>query len=187
MTDLNTILSALEQNPLVPVLTLRNVEDAKALGQKLYDDGITVVEATLRTEAALDSLVAMKAMLPELIIGMGTVTTPQDITNSVEAGADFIVTPATTPSLVAALKACPVPVFPAVATLSEALTLYQEGFEYQKLFPAEVVGGVKLLKSWGAPIPQIKFMPTGGIKDTTYQSYLDLPNVFAVGGSWMAK
>lgn len=187
MFDYAPILNALQVNPLVPVLTLRSVDTAPALAKKLHAKGLTVVEATLRSDCALEAMQAMKESVPELLIGMGTVLNSDDMRKSVEAKADFLVTPATTPKLIESLKKSPVPVFPAVATPSEALNLYEHGFKYLKFFPAEVNGGVKALKSWYAPMPQINFMPTGGIREDTYQAYLDIPSVFAVGGSWMAE
>lgn len=187
MPDYSPVLDALKANPLVPVLTLHSAADARSLARKLDGIGLRAVEATLRTDCALEAMRAMKDEVPELLVGMGTILFSDDMSRSIDAGADFIVTPATTPKLIEALKASPVPVFPAVATPSEALSLFEHGFEFQKFFPAEVNGGVRALKAWQAPLPQIKFMPTGGINEDTYQEYLGLPNVIAVGGSWMVK
>ena len=180
-------LDALAQNPVVPVLTLGDVDQAIEVGRKLSQKGYKVVETTLRIAGAVEAMKAMKAAYPDLLIGMGTVLTQKDVTSSLAAGADFIVTPGTTPALIEVLKSVNVPVFPAVATPSEAQTLYEEGFKYQKFFPAEVNGGMKALKAWTAPLPHIKFMPTGGVREDTYKNYLDLPNVFGVGGTWVAK
>ena len=180
-------LDALAQNPVVPVLTLGDVDQAIEVGRKLSQKGYKVVETTLRIAGAVEAMKAMKAAYPDLLIGMGTVLTQKDVTSSLAAGADFIVTPGTTPALIEVLKSVNVPVFPAVATPSEAQTLYEAGFKYQKFFPAEVNGGMKALKAWSAPLPHIKFMPTGGVREDTYKNYLDLPNVFGVGGTWVAK
>jgi len=178
---------ALAENPVVPVLTLGDPAQAVEVGHKLLDKGYKVVETTLRIDGALEAMKAMKAACPDLLIGMGTVLTEDDVTASTEAGADFLVTPATSPALIKALKKATIPVFPAIATPSEAQNLYEEGFKYLKFFPAEVNGGIKALKAWSAPMPHIKFMPTGGVRENTYQDYLDLPNVFGVGGTWIAK
>lgn len=182
----NPVLKALTLKPLVPVLTLHDVDYARQLIRKLFKQGYTVVEATLRTDQALAAMQVMKAAVPDLMIGMGTVLTVEDMEISLKSGADFLVTPATSPGLIGALKHSSVPVFPGVATPSEALHLYEAGFRYQKFFPAEANGGVRALKSWSDPMPEIRFIPTGGIRETTCQAYLELPNVIAVGGSWMA-
>jgi 2-dehydro-3-deoxyphosphogluconate aldolase/(4S)-4-hydroxy-2-oxoglutarate aldolase len=180
-------LAAIDKCPLVPVLTIETANDAGELARALLDAGLTVAEVTLRTDEALAAIEIMKREGPDLLIGAGTVLSPADIRTTLDAGSDFLVTPASTPKLRTALKQVSVPVFPGVATASEALVAYHDGFAYQKFFPAESNGGVKALKSIGAPMPEIKFMPTGGINGTTAPDYLACPNVVAVGGSWMVS
>lgn len=182
---MDRFLSAVEKCPLVPVLTIESASGAGELARALLEAGLTVAEVTLRTDEALAAIAVMKREVPDLLVGAGTILSPADIRTTLDAGSDFLVTPASTPTLRTALKQVSVPVFPGVATASEALAAYEDGFEYQKFFPAESNGGVKALKSIGAPIPQIKFMPTGGINGSSVLGYLACQNVIAVGGSWM--
>ncbi len=173
--------------PVVPVMVVERLDDAVPLAQALYNGGLKVLEITLRTPVALDAIRAMVDALPEdAVIGSGTVITPEDLQASVDAGARFMVSPGTTPALIEAAKQCPVPLLAGVATPSEAMNLYTQGFKHQKFFPAEAAGGVPMLKSIGGPLPQITFCPTGGIDLAKAPSYLALPNVACVGGTWMA-
>lgn len=179
------LLRAVSTCPLVPVLTIENADIAGELARALLDAGLTVAEVTLRTDDALKAIEKMKNEVPELLVGAGTILSKQDVRNTLDAGSDFLVTPATTKTLFEALDAVRIPVFPGVATPSEALAAYERGFKYQKFFPAETNGGVKALKSFGAPMPDINFMPTGGINASSVNDYLACTNVIAVGGSWM--
>ena len=186
MTDnFEKLISALKACPIVPVLTIDNLQSAAPLACALAGAGLTTAEITLRTPHALAAISAMKAAAPELFIGAGTILSSKDLDAALEAGSDFIVTPAVSTKLLPAIKACSKPVFPGAATPSEALELYDQGFEYVKFFPAESNGGVPALKSMAGPLPQITFMPTGGINGQSAPNYLALPNVIAVGGSWM--
>lgn len=186
-TDYSSILNALTECPLVPVLTIEKLSNAGDLARALWDTGMTTAEVTMRTPVALEAIAAMKKAAPELLVGAGTILSETNLQAALEAGSDFIVTPATSPKLVTALQRISVPVFPGVATPSEALTMYDKGFEYLKFFPAESNGGVKALKSMGDPMPKIKFMPTGGINEKSAPDYLALANVIGVGGSWMVN
>tara|TARA_R110000850_G_scaffold112577_4_gene226682 strand:- start:1671 stop:2303 length:633 start_codon:yes stop_codon:yes gene_type:complete len=173
--------------PVVPVMVIENLEDAVPLAQALYNGGLKVLEITLRTPVALDAISAMVKALPDdAVIGSGTVVTPQDLQASVDAGAKFMVSPGTTPALIEAAKNCDIPLLPGIATPSEAMNLYTQGFTHLKFFPAESAGGVSMVKSIGGPLPQITFCPTGGINLEKAPSYLALPNVACVGGTWMA-
>ncbi|WP_020209334.1 bifunctional 4-hydroxy-2-oxoglutarate aldolase/2-dehydro-3-deoxy-phosphogluconate aldolase [Gilvimarinus chinensis] len=173
--------------PVVPVMVIENLEDAVPLARALYNGGLKVLEITLRTPVALDAIKAMVAELPEdAVIGSGTVVTPEDLQASVDAGAKFMVSPGTTPALIEAAKTSPVPLLPGIATPSEAMNLYTQGFTHLKFFPAEAAGGVAMVKSIGGPLPQITFCPTGGINLEKAPTYLALPNVACVGGTWMA-
>ena len=179
------IKTALKKHRVVPVITLHELAQAAPLARRLAKEGYTVAEVTLRTDIAASAIEAMKKAAPGLVIGAGTVLSQADIERALKAGSDFIVTPATSPALAALLKAVPIPVFPGTATPTEAQTLYEQGFELLKFFPAKSNGGVPALKSMAAPMPHLKFMPTGGITEKTAPDYLALPNVIAVGGSWM--
>ncbi len=188
MSDAQTqIIDALVRCPLVPVMALSDLDWIAQLAVDLREAGVTVAEVVLRTPEAIDVMKIMKASAPELIVGMGTVRTEDDMQKSLEAGAEFLVTPATSPKLLSALMDAPVPVFPGAATPSEAMHLYDLGYEYQKFFPAEALGGVKTLKAWGAPLPNVTFMATGGISAAKAPEYLALPNVIAIGGSYIVE
>lgn len=179
------ISTALERAPIVPVITIERLQDAAPLARALAAGGLTVLEVTLRTEAGLAAISAMKAAVPDIIVGAGTICAPDDVERAVDAGSDFLVSPGVTPALSNAMLASDVLSIPGTSTASEAMSRASEGFEILKLFPAVPVGGLALLKSLAGPLPGLKFMPTGGIKDTTAADFLALPNVIAVGGSWM--
>ncbi|WP_339334109.1 bifunctional 4-hydroxy-2-oxoglutarate aldolase/2-dehydro-3-deoxy-phosphogluconate aldolase [uncultured Maricaulis sp.] len=171
---------------VIPVLTVGEVEKAAPLARALKAGGLTVVEMTLRTPAALDVLTAMKQAEPDMIIGMGTIRTPEQVAASMRAGADFLVSPGLSPELIPALLACGLPVLPGVATAGEAMSAVEAGFEVLKFFPAEQAGGRAYLKSIAGPLPDIRFCPTGSITREMAPDYLALPNVVCVGGSWIA-
>ena len=173
--------------PVIPVMVVERIEDAVPLAQALYNGGLKVLEITLRTPCALDAITAMVENLPaDAVIGAGTIITPADLEKAVKAGSSFLVSPGTTPALIESAKASAVPLLPGVATPTEAMHLLVEGFTHQKFFPAEAAGGVPMLKSIGGPLPQITFCPTGGIDLAKAPTYLALPNVACVGGTWMA-
>lgn len=177
----------LQVAPVVPVMVVERIEDAVPLARALYNGGLKVLEITLRTPCALDAITAMVEALPaDAVIGAGTIISPADLEKAVQAGATFLVSPGTTPALIEAAKTCSIPLLPGVATPTEAMHLYVQGFSYLKFFPAEAAGGVAMLKSIGGPLPQITFCPTGGIDLAKAPTYLALPNVACVGGTWMA-
>lgn len=171
---------------VIPVLTVSDVAKAALLARALKAGGLSVVEMTMRTPAALDVLSAMKAAEPDMIIGMGTIRTPEQVADSMAAGADFLVSPGLSPQLVPALLASGIPVLPGVATAGEAMSAVEAGFEVLKFFPAEQAGGRPYLKSIAGPLPDIRFCPTGSITREMAPDYLALPNVVCVGGSWIA-
>jgi 2-dehydro-3-deoxyphosphogluconate aldolase/(4S)-4-hydroxy-2-oxoglutarate aldolase len=173
------------QATVVPVLTIERVEDAVPLARALVEGGLPMIEVTLRTEAALDAVRAMIDAVPDAIVGIGTVTKIPDIRLALAAGAKFLATPGTPPSLAAALAKAPIPAVPACATVSEAMALADLGFTALKFFPAESSGGVGFLKAIAAPLPELRFFPSGGIDASNAKAYLALPNVIAVGGSWV--
>ena len=172
--------------PVVPVLVVEKEAHAAPLAMALYEGGAVAVEVTLRTQAALLCIEEMKKACPELLVGAGTVMTESDIDACLKAGVDFIVTPGMTPTLTEALLKCPVPVCPGMNTPGEAMRLYEMGFDHQNFFPAGASGGILFLKALSGPMQSISFMPTGGVTSENMADYLDLPNVFAVGGSWIA-
>jgi 2-dehydro-3-deoxyphosphogluconate aldolase/(4S)-4-hydroxy-2-oxoglutarate aldolase len=179
------VLSIMTLAPVIPVLTVRDVEDGVAQAKALVAGGLRAIEVTLRTPSAIAAITAIAAQVPGATVGAGTITHPSQIEAAVAAGARFLVSPGASPRLAAAAAGAPVPFLPGVATASEAMTLMELGFRALKLFPAEAAGGVKLLSSLAGPLPDLKFCPTGGIDFAKAPSYLALPNVACVGGSWM--
>src|SRR5947208_11508832 len=172
--------------PVIPVLTIERAADAVPLARALCAGGLPVIEVTLRTLAALDAIEAIAGEVPDCIVGVGTVTRAADIAAAIAAGAKYLVSPGTPSELAAALADASVPVLPGCATVSEAMTLSGRGFKVLKFFPAEASGGVAWLKSVAAPLPDLRFCPTGGIDSKNIAAYLACPNVLAIGGSWVA-
>jgi 2-dehydro-3-deoxyphosphogluconate aldolase/(4S)-4-hydroxy-2-oxoglutarate aldolase len=170
---------------VIPVIVVDRPEDAVPLARALVGGGLPVLEVTLRTAAAPAAIGRIAAEVPAAVVGAGTVRTPADVTAATKAGARFLVSPGTTADLLAALRDAPVPALPGVTTPSEALTAVAAGFTELKFFPAEAVGGVRWLRAVHGPVPEARFCATGGITEATAPSYLSLPNVPAVGGSWM--
>jgi 2-dehydro-3-deoxyphosphogluconate aldolase / (4S)-4-hydroxy-2-oxoglutarate aldolase len=171
---------------VVPVLTLGDVATAVPLAEALASGGLTVLEITLRTDAALDAIGAIGKALPEVALGAGTVLDPAQLQAAADRGCRFAVSPGATPALLDAAEAVGIPFLPGAATAGEAMALAERGYLRQKLFPAEASGGVAFLKSLGEPLPQVRFCPTGGIDAAKAPSYLALKNVACVGGSWVA-
>jgi 2-dehydro-3-deoxyphosphogluconate aldolase/(4S)-4-hydroxy-2-oxoglutarate aldolase len=182
----NQGFAALLRQTIVPVVTIEDPAKAVPLARALSDGGLPLIEVTLRTDGAL---AAIRAIADELAgraaVGAGTVRTPADAQRALRAGAAFLVSPGVTPSLIQASRDWPVPFMPGVATASEAMALADLGFTYQKFFPAEQAGGAAALKALAAPLPNIRFCPTGGIRPENAGDYLGLANVVCVGGSWL--
>jgi 2-dehydro-3-deoxyphosphogluconate aldolase/(4S)-4-hydroxy-2-oxoglutarate aldolase len=176
----------LSGTPVVPVLTIERAEHAVPLARALASGGLKIIEVTLRTRAARAAIEAIAVHVPECVVGAGTVLSEPDVASALAAGAKYLVSPGTTAELGEALAAAPVPALPGCASVSEALTLSALGFRVLKFFPAEASGGIAWLKSVAAPCPELKFCPTGGIDLRNAAAYLALPNVVAVGGSWVA-
>ncbi|MEM1149189.1 MAG: bifunctional 4-hydroxy-2-oxoglutarate aldolase/2-dehydro-3-deoxy-phosphogluconate aldolase [Pseudomonadota bacterium] len=185
--DWETLEAALCDCPLVPVLNVARPEDAAPLASALVAGGVTVCEVTLRTEAGLSAISAFKSECPGLITGGGSVLDSRAMHDVVSAGADFVVSPGLDDELLETFATCPVPVLPGVATASEAMVAYKAGLRHVKLFPASVIGGPELIKALAAPLPDMAFMPTGGVTLANISSFLTQPNVFSVGGTWIAK
>jgi 2-dehydro-3-deoxyphosphogluconate aldolase / (4S)-4-hydroxy-2-oxoglutarate aldolase len=170
---------------IIPVATLNDPEQAVRIARKLADDGMGAIEVTLRTPRALDCIRAIVAALPDAIVGAGTVMTPQQMEDARKAGARFLVSPGSTRELVEACKSGRHDWLPGVATPSEAMRMSRAGFDFLKFFPAEASGGIPFLKAIATVLPDVKFCPTGGVDQSNAANYLALPNVFAVGGSWV--
>lgn len=174
------------QAPVIPVLTVERVADAVPMARALVRGGLPVLEVTFRTQAALEALAAMVREVPEAVVGAGTVLTESQLQQAIAAGARFGVSPGCTPALAQAVKASGLPFLPGVQTVSEAMALSEQGFRLLKLFPADAAGGTTWLKAVSAPLSGLRFCPTGGIGFETAPTYLALPNVACVGGSWVA-
>jgi 2-dehydro-3-deoxyphosphogluconate aldolase/(4S)-4-hydroxy-2-oxoglutarate aldolase len=179
-------LSFLANVPVIPVLTIERVADAIPLARALVDGGLPVLEVTLRTGAALEAAERIAREVPQAVVGMGTVTSSDDIDAAIRAGAKYLVSPGTPPQLAEAFVGASIPVIPGCATASEAMTLAARGYRLLKFFPAEASGGMAWLRSMSGPLPGLRFCPTGGIDGRNAAAYLALPNVAAVGGSWVA-
>ena len=171
--------------PIIPVLVVDDVAHARPLAEALIAGGLPVLEVTLRTPAALDVIAAM-AEVEGGVVGAGTLVTPDDVVAAKAVGAQFGVSPGSTDALIAACEAEELPLLPGAATATEAMALYERGYDMLKFFPAEASGGAAMLKAIGAPLPQISFCPTGGVSPENAESYLSLPNVICAGGSWVA-
>ena len=171
--------------PVVPVLVIEDAAQAKGLAQALVKGGLPALEVTLRTPAALDAIRAM-AGVPGGVVGAGTLLTPEDVKAAKAAGARFGVSPGATDRIIAACAEAELPLLPGAATATEVMVLLEKGFTVQKFFPAEASGGAPALAAIGAPIPQVKFCPTGGVSMKNVADYLKLPNVLCCGGSWVA-
>ncbi|MCF2909115.1 bifunctional 4-hydroxy-2-oxoglutarate aldolase/2-dehydro-3-deoxy-phosphogluconate aldolase [Pseudoalteromonas sp. DL2-H2.2] len=180
-----SIKEILSAAPVVPVIVIDDLEDAVPLAQALYRGGLRALEVTLRTPVAAQAVKAMKEAVPEAYVGTGTVVDKASFDASVEAGADFMVSPGVSSELLALAKDSDIPFLPGAATPSEAMELAAQGFQFLKFFPAEAAGGTAMLKSIGGPLPQVTFCPTGGISLETAPNYLALKNVICVGGTWM--
>lgn len=170
---------------ILPIVTVDSVDQARAVADALLRGGLRSIELTLRTPAALGAIAALKNEFPDLVIGAGTVLTPDQINAAEQTGADFLVTPGTSHAMIHALAAASLPVVPGAATPSELLTLAQHGFHVAKLFPAAAIGGIAMLKALHGPLPEFMFCPTGGINELDAGDYLAQPNVACIGGSWM--
>jgi 2-dehydro-3-deoxyphosphogluconate aldolase/(4S)-4-hydroxy-2-oxoglutarate aldolase len=177
----------LEKIKIVPVLTVTTIEEAVLTCKALQIGGINAAEITLRTEAGLPSIEAVKSELKDFIVGAGTVKTTGDMEQVAKLGVDFAVSPGLTEKLGDCADALDLAFLPGVATASELMRGLATGRQCFKLFPAEAVGGMKLLKSLAAPFPEASFCPTGGVNADNYKDYLALPNVLCVGGSWMVS
>jgi 2-dehydro-3-deoxyphosphogluconate aldolase/(4S)-4-hydroxy-2-oxoglutarate aldolase len=172
--------------PVIPVLTVNELDHAVPLARALAAGGLRVLEITLRTPVALAAIEAMRRAVPEAIVGVGTLTRAADFAAADRAGAQFGVTPGLTPDLSSAARGARFPLLPGVMTPTELISARAAGFTVLKLFPAQQAGGLAMLQALGAPFPDVLFCPTGGITRATAADYLALPNVACVGGSWVA-
>lgn len=172
--------------PVVAVITIERVEDAVPLARALAAGGLRALEITLRTPAAPDAARAIAGEVPEAILGLGTVLTPNDLEAARTLGARFALSPGATPELLDAAAAGEMPFIPGVQTASEVMAALARGFDVVKFFPAGPAGGMAALRALAGPFPQVRFCPTGGVGEDNFAEWLRLKSVVSVGGSWLA-
>mgnify|MGYP001416572172 CR=1 FL=1 len=179
------ILEVMRVGPVIPILVIEDLAQAVPLAQALVAGGVRVLEVTLRTSVALAAIRAIAREVPEVIVGVGTLTRPDEFAMARDAGACFGVTPGLTPVLIEAARETGLPLLPGVMTPSEVIAARLAGFREMKLFPAQQAGGMGMLRALAGPFPDVTFCPTGGITAETAPEFLALPNVGCVGGSWL--
>jgi 2-dehydro-3-deoxyphosphogluconate aldolase/(4S)-4-hydroxy-2-oxoglutarate aldolase len=177
--------SLLDIAPVIPVVVVHDAADAVPIARALVDGGLPIIELTLRTPAAMDAIERIAAEVPEILVGAGTIVEANQPKKAAAAGAQFLVSPGSTRDLRAAMRDSGLPHLPGVATVSEVLTLLEDGYTDMKFFPAEAAGGAEYLRAIHSPVPAARFCPTGGVSPTNLTDYLALPNVGCVGGSWL--
>ncbi|HVY49977.1 MAG TPA: bifunctional 4-hydroxy-2-oxoglutarate aldolase/2-dehydro-3-deoxy-phosphogluconate aldolase [Devosia sp.] len=182
--DATALRTTLSLAPVIPVIVLDDVAKARPLAQALIAGGLPVLEVTLRTPHALQVIEEM-AKVPGAVVGSGTVRSPLQMGHSVDAGATFMVSPGASPRLLEAADDFSIPLLPGIGTPTEAMTAHEHGYYFLKFFPAEAMGGAPVLKAFASPLSDIMFCPTGGIDMQKAKTYLALPNVICVGGSWI--
>ena len=173
--------------PVIPVVVLDDPGTAAPVARALVAGGLPAVEITLRTDAALECVARIAEEVPEAVVGAGTVITAAQARDATAAGARFLVSPGTTPRLLDALQASELPFLAGATTATDVVALLERGITVAKLFPAEAIGGLALLRAFGGPFAQMRFCPTGGIDEQRAPAYLALRNVPCVGGSWMVR
>lgn len=184
----NNIEGILKNHPLIPVVTIHSEEEIDPIINALKSRNIFCIEVTLRTDFAFDALRIIKERYADSItLGVGTVISTEQIDQLIQIGVDFIVSPGLTSKLYYHFMASGIPFIPGVSTPSEIMQAHELGCDMLKFFPANLFGGIKALKTYGNVFPQIKFCPTGGVNESTFEDYLALENVLCVGGSWMVK
>lgn len=181
--SLDEIMNA---SPVMPVIVIEDAAQAPELASALYEGGIKTIEVTLRTPAALDAIKAIAVSVPQICVGAGTILTAAQAQQAVDAGARFGVSPGSTSKLVSETASAGLPILYGAQTVSEMMSLAEQGYTHLKFFPASASGGPSFLKSIHSPLPQLTFCPTGGISLQTAPDWLGLANVGCVGGSWLA-
>ncbi|MBP1315403.1 bifunctional 4-hydroxy-2-oxoglutarate aldolase/2-dehydro-3-deoxy-phosphogluconate aldolase [Herbaspirillum huttiense] len=182
---MKTTLEIMRASPVIPVIAIDKFEHAVPLARALVAGGIRVLEITLRTEHGLPAIRAIAESVPDAIVGVGTLTSPEEFIASRDAGAVFGVSPGLTPALIEAAKRSGLPLLPGVMTPSEVMAAREAGFRQLKLFPAVPAGGVGMLNGIAGPLSDVSFCPTGGITQETAPQFLACKNVVCVGGSWL--
>ncbi|MEJ2171628.1 MAG: bifunctional 4-hydroxy-2-oxoglutarate aldolase/2-dehydro-3-deoxy-phosphogluconate aldolase [Woeseiaceae bacterium] len=175
----------LKRERIVPVVVIDDAAKAVPLARTLMEAGLNSIEVTLRSAAALAAIEQIATKVPGMIVGAGSLRRSEQISDIREAGAQFAVAPGWAPGLLDAAEVAGLPLLPGAATAAEMMQLFERGYALQKFFPAELAGGISYLRAVGAPLPELQFVPTGGITAELAGDYLALPNVAAVGGTWI--
>jgi len=184
MTSFSSLMGS---QTLLPIIQADTPEQGVNIAKAMAEAGLKLVEVVLRTEQSLAALTAIKEQVPELIVGAGTVTNEVILQQAIDAGSDFIVTPAVSDKLLGQLANCGIPVLPGVSNTGDILMAIEHGFTELKLFPASLSGGAPFLAAVGSVFQGIQFCPTGGVSEQNKQDYLSLDNVIAVGGTWVCR
>ncbi len=179
------IIEILQISPIVPVVVIEDLNDAVPLAQSLIEGGIPIIEVTLRSSCALEAIELIAKNVPKMRVGAGTILNLTQLEQAQNRGAEFLISPGLTPSLLEHAKKKDMPLIPGVSSSSEVMQALELGYSALKFFPAEYCGGVKLLNAFNGPFKGVKFCPTGGISADNMRSYLNLENVLCVGGSWL--
>lgn len=182
---MNSVIDSICKYKIIPVASIENAEDSLYVTEALLNAGLPLIEITFRTLSAAKSIEMISNRFQEVVVGAGTVFTIDQAQRAIDNGARCIVAPGINEDVVRYAQSREVNVFPGVMTPTEIEKALSLGLNYVKYFPAEAAGGIKMIKALSGPYSQVKFLPTGGINTKNVQNYLDLPNVFACGGSWM--
>ena len=177
--------AALQIVPVIPVIVLQSSEHAAPVAEALIEGGIPIFEVTLRTAAGLPSIEEVAKKFPDALTGAGTVLNESQARQAIDAGSRFIVSPGWDDGVVETAQAAGIPVVPGVATATEVQRAYNHGLRVLKLFPAGIAGGIPMLKALSSVYSEVGFVPTGGVSADNLADFLALPNVKAVGGSWL--
>ncbi len=181
----NKVLEVLQISPIVPVVVIEDLKDAVPLAQSLIEGGIPIIEVTLRSSCALEAIELIAKNVPKMRVGAGTILNSAQLEQAQNRGAEFLISPGLTPSLLEYAKKKDMPLIPGVSSSSEVMQALELGYNALKFFPAEYCGGVKLLNAFNGPFKGVQFCPTGGISVDNMHAYLKLENVLCVGGSWL--
>ncbi|MFB1284335.1 bifunctional 4-hydroxy-2-oxoglutarate aldolase/2-dehydro-3-deoxy-phosphogluconate aldolase [Helicobacter pylori] len=179
------IIEVLQISPIVPVVVIENIKDAVPLAQSLIEGGIPIIEVTLRSSCALEAIELIAKNVPKMRVGAGTILNLTQLEQAQNRGAEFLISPGLTITLLEHAKKKNMPLIPGVSSSSEVMQALEWGYNALKFFPAEYCGGIKLLNAFNGPFKGVKFCPTGGISTDNMRSYLNLENVLCVGGSWL--
>ncbi len=182
---MKTIGEIVKLGPVIPVLAFESVEQGEQVSRALHAGGVKVLEITLRTAAGLASIERASQLADDIVVGVGTITKPEQCAQAKRAGAQFGVSPGLTREIHEAARDAGLPLLPGVMTPTDIIAALELGYEIVKFFPAQQAGGVPMLQAFHGPFPELKFCPTGGISAASAPDFLKLPNVVCVGGSWL--